>query len=88
MIAVAVDQDGWSAVNRTFTEKKFWPGKPLPLTILSNPDSGVATQYGTTQFPESFFVDRNFKIVRKFVGVQNWTSQETTEWITEHSQLR
>ncbi len=57
----------------------------LPLTILMNSDASVSNSYGTTQFPETYFINRKFKIIRKFVGTQNWTSAEIVKWTREHS---
>lgn len=83
-IAVSVDTE-WKAIDGLFLEKKFWPRGALPLTILLNADGQVAESYGTSKYPETYFIDRNFKIVRKFVGPQNWTSQEIVQWIAERS---
>lgn len=84
VIAISVDQN-WKLVDKFFAEKKLWPSKELPLTILLDADAKVAGSYGSSKFPETFFIDRNFKIVRKFVGVQDWTSQEITTWVMDHS---
>jgi hypothetical protein len=76
---------GWDVIRQTFLEKKFWPRRTLPLTILLNPDGAVAASYGSSKYPETFFIDRSHKVVRKFIGAQDWTSQEIVKWITEHS---
>lgn len=83
-VAISVDER-WAPVHKLFREKKFWPRGSLPLTILLNSDASVAGAYGTTKYPESFFIDRNYKVIRKFVGPQNWTSREIMTWIAEHS---
>src|SRR6185436_10620526 len=79
VVAVSVDKE-WAPITKLFAEKKLWPREELPLTILLNADGGIQTSYGTTKFPETYFIDKNFKIIRKFAGAQDWTSQETTQW--------
>ena len=37
--------------------------------------------YGTTGFPETFVIDANGKILRKFIGPQEWTSPEIVEYL-------
>ena len=83
-IAVSVDTE-WGVIERFFAEKKLWSGASLPLTILLDADGKVASAYGSGKYPETYFIDRNFKIARKFVGPQNWMSQEITGWLKEHS---
>ncbi|MBI3555183.1 MAG: TlpA family protein disulfide reductase [Deltaproteobacteria bacterium] len=83
-VAVSVDES-WAPVKKVLSQKKFWPGAALPLTILLNADGGVSAAFGCTKYPESYFIDRNYKIIRKFIGVQEWTSQEIKKWVTEHS---
>lgn len=83
-LAVSVDQD-WATIDKFFAEKKLWPRKELPLTIFLSNDGTAAAAYGTSKFPETYFIDRNFRIIRKFIGAQNWTSQEIMQWVKEHS---
>lgn len=83
-VAVSSDQD-WAAVDKLFAEKKFLPRGKTPLTILLNPDAAVAGSYSTTKYPETYFIDREFRVIRKFAGPQNWVSQEIKQWVAEHS---
>ncbi len=83
-VAVSVDES-WVPVKKVLSQKKFWPGATLKLTILLNADGGVSASYGCTKYPESYFIDRNYKVIRKFIGAQDWTSQEIKTWFAEHS---
>lgn len=38
--------------------------------------SPIAMSYGTSMIPETYVIDRNGKIVRKFVGFQQWDSPD------------
>ena len=37
--------------------------------------------YGTFKYPETFVIDRNGKIVRKFIGATNWTSPDIVDYL-------
>jgi cytochrome c biogenesis protein CcmG, thiol:disulfide interchange protein DsbE len=37
--------------------------------------------YGTFKFPETFVIDSNGKIVRKFIGAADWTSPEIVDYL-------
>lgn len=39
--------------------------------------------YGTYAFPESFVIDRNGVIRRKFIGAVNWTSPEIVDYLNQ-----
>lgn len=38
-------------------------------------------RYGTFKFPETFIIDRNGKIVRKFIGATDWTSPDIVDYL-------
>jgi cytochrome c biogenesis protein CcmG/thiol:disulfide interchange protein DsbE len=37
--------------------------------------------YGSFKFPETYVIDRNGKIVRKFIGAADWTSPDIVEYL-------
>ncbi len=39
--------------------------------------------YGTFKFPETFVIDRNGKIVRKFIGATDWTSPDIVDYLNK-----
>jgi len=53
------------------------------VDLLTVRDTGQKTNglYGTFKFPETFVIDRNGKIVRKFIGAQEWTSPEIVDYL-------
>ncbi len=53
------------------------------VDLLTVRDTGQKTNalYGTFKFPETFVIDRNGKIVRKFIGAQDWTSPEIVDYL-------
>jgi hypothetical protein len=36
----------------------------------------IANEYGTTMYPETYIIDRNGKILRKFYSSEQWDSPE------------
>jgi cytochrome c biogenesis protein CcmG/thiol:disulfide interchange protein DsbE len=45
-----------------------------PLTRDNH--SPIAHSYGTSMYPETYVIDRNGKIARKFIGFQQWDSPD------------
>jgi peroxiredoxin len=42
----------------------------------------VASKYGTYKFPETYIIDRNGVVRRKFIGAVDWNQQEIVEYLT------
>lgn len=75
------------SIDRTWSEAlKILPSEKLPSNIMSLLDSEgkLPDLFGTYQFPETYLIDRNRKIRMKWVGPQNWNSNEIRSQI-EHA---
>jgi cytochrome c biogenesis protein CcmG, thiol:disulfide interchange protein DsbE len=59
--------------------------KQYKLTLFSVRDGseGANLRFGSVRVPETFVVDRNGVIRRKFVGPQDWTSPEIESFLTK-----
>lgn len=80
MQMVAVSLDGqWEDVDR-FMEA-FLPGQRSAMTVLLDPEEAVARQYGTELIPETYIIDREGRIVARFIGEYDWTRQEVKQLI-------
>jgi cytochrome c biogenesis protein CcmG/thiol:disulfide interchange protein DsbE len=55
------------------------PGGPKTNQGVNAP---VASRYGTYKFPESYIIDRNGIIRRKFIGAIDWNQQEIVEYLS------
>ena len=44
--------------------------------------AGVASRYGTFKFPETYIIDRNGIIQRKFIGPIDWSQAEIVEYLS------
>ncbi len=74
VLAVSIDEDP-DAYRRFLAEHQ------VTLLTVNDPEQRVNTLYGTHLFPESYAVDRNGFIRRKFVNAQNWISPEIVNYL-------
>ena len=75
---IAINEDkNWEEAHKTLPSSKLLP-KMLSLLDVK---TKVASQWGTYQFPETYLINSEQKILMKWVGPQNWKDQETRDWI-------
>jgi cytochrome c biogenesis protein CcmG, thiol:disulfide interchange protein DsbE len=83
VVAVSVDDD-------PDAYHKFLKDHSIDLLTVRDPggpkkDQGVtaavASRYGTFKFPETYIIDRNGRIQRKFIGPIDWEQQEIMEYL-------
>jgi cytochrome c biogenesis protein CcmG, thiol:disulfide interchange protein DsbE len=74
VIAISMDQD--DAAYRSFLKRNN-----VDLLTVRDPDGRVNALYGTVQIPETYAIDRNGILQRKFVSAQNWTSPEIMDYL-------
>ena len=67
VVAVSWDED--PAAYRNFLDKHH-----VDLLTIRDPDQKVASLYGTKLIPETYIIDRQGNLRRKFVNAQDWTS--------------
>jgi thiol-disulfide isomerase/thioredoxin len=82
LVMISVDENKKDVVD--FLKKKGFSQEHI--RIFMDRESAAAIRYGTQQFPETFFVDKNFNVKRKFVGAMDWNSKELLEWLRKNSQ--
>ncbi len=68
LLAISMDDDGKSAVSAFRKQVSF------DFPIYFNHSQDIADQYGTYGLPETFLINKEGVIVKKFVGPQNWNS--------------
>lgn len=74
IIAVSIDQD--SDAYHRFLERHH-----VNLVTVRDADQRVNALYGTAQIPETYIIDRQGILRRKFVSAQDWTSPEITSYL-------
>ena len=55
----------------------------INLLTIREPDQKTAKLYGTVQIPETYVIDRNGVLRRKFVSAQDWTSPEIMGFLSK-----
>jgi len=76
IVAVSMDQD--PDVYRRFLDEHH-----VSVLTVRDPDQRVNALYGTVQIPETYIIDRQGVLRRKFIGAQNWTSPEITGYLSK-----
>lgn len=67
MIAISLDHR-WEDVFKVVPQSEW----PATVVSLLDPSGKIAEAYGSFQFPETYAVSEEQKIVRKWVGPQDW----------------
>jgi len=69
VLGVSVDED-------PNAYEKFVRDQHLNYPTYRDPSKKIATDYGTSMWPETYIIDRKGVIVRKIIGPQDWNSSE------------
>ncbi len=75
IVAVSIDQD--PDVYQRFLVKNH-----IDIKTVRDEDGRINALYGTAQIPETYVIDRNGILRRKFVSSQDWTSPEIMSYLT------
>ena len=74
VLGVSVDED-----ERQYEEFLRRSGVTFPT--VRDPERGVSTRYGTMKYPESFLISRDGRVLRKYVGPEEWRRPEIDNYI-------
>jgi peroxiredoxin len=61
--------------------KQFIRDHNIDLLTVRDPKNTANTLYGTFKFPETYVIDKDGVIRRKFIGAADWTSQEIVDYL-------
>jgi cytochrome c biogenesis protein CcmG/thiol:disulfide interchange protein DsbE len=76
VLGVSIDVDG-DAYHR------FLQQRGVNFMTIRDPEQKIPTQYGTTGWPETYIIDRQGVLRRKFVGAVDWTSPEVVDYLSK-----
>jgi cytochrome c biogenesis protein CcmG, thiol:disulfide interchange protein DsbE len=76
VLAVSVDVDDASY-------RRFLRDHNVDLLSVRDPDQKANSLYGTFKFPETYIVDRNGIVRRKFIGAVDWTEPDVLEYLSK-----
>ena len=71
-ISVDEDADEYSDFLRT-------AGVTFPT--VRDPERTVSTRYGTMKYPESYLISRGRRVLRKYVGPEDWSRPEIANYL-------
>ncbi len=74
VLAISVDQDE-DAYHR------FLQDHGVNLLSVRDADQKSNDLYGTFKFPETYIIDRNGVVRRKFIGAVDWTEPDVIEYL-------
>jgi cytochrome c biogenesis protein CcmG/thiol:disulfide interchange protein DsbE len=74
IVAVSMDQD-------PDVYQRFLVDHHVDLLTVRDEDQRVNALYGTVQIPETYIIDKQGVLRRKFIGAQVWTSPEITSYL-------
>jgi len=61
---------------------RFLKQRNVNFMTVRDPEQRVATTYGTAGWPETYVIDRQGVMRRKFVGPVNWDSPEVLQFLS------
>ena len=76
IVAVSIDQD-------PDLYHRFLIKNHVDLVTVRDEEQRVNALYGTQQIPETYIIDRQGMLRRKFVSAQDWTSPEITSYLAK-----
>jgi cytochrome c biogenesis protein CcmG, thiol:disulfide interchange protein DsbE len=71
-VSIDVDEDAYH---------RFLRQRGVNFLTVRDPEQKVATMYGTTGWPETYIIDRQGVLRRKFVGAVDWNSPEVLQFL-------
>jgi peroxiredoxin len=74
VLAVSVDAD-------ESAYRQFVKAHDLNLLTVRDADQKSNSLYGTFKFPETYVIDRNGVVRRKFIGAVDWTEPDVIEYL-------
>ena len=62
---------------------KFLKDHGVNLITVRDPDLKSSDLYGTFKYPETYIIDRNGVLQRKFIGAVNWNDPEVMGFLSK-----
>jgi peroxiredoxin len=62
---------------------KFLKDHGVDLLTVRDPDQKCSNLYGSYKWPETYIIDRNGVLRRKFIGAVDWNTPEITDFLSK-----
>ncbi len=79
VLAVSLDRD-WKLAKSVLPTKL-----PENFVVVLDPTLKSAELYGSYQYPESYLVGTDLKVLMKWVGPQDWSNAEVRRFLIEQT---
>ncbi len=76
LYAISVDKD-WKTIDAFNTKN------PNTLPLYIDPDAATAKRFGTIQYPETYIVNRNGRVLERVPGAVSWDDPEVQKRIEQ-----
>lgn len=76
VLAVSIDEDEGAY-------RRFVKDHNVNLLTVRDPEQKSNSLYGTSKIPETYIIDRNGVMRRKFIGAVDWTEPEITDFLSK-----
>jgi cytochrome c biogenesis protein CcmG/thiol:disulfide interchange protein DsbE len=76
IVAISMDQD-------PDVYRKFLVQQHVDLVTIRDQDQRINALYGTVQIPETYIIDKQGILRRKFIGAQQWTSPDIISYLSK-----
>ena len=73
-VSIDVDNDAYH---------RFLKQRSVNFLTVRDPQQKVAELYGTSGWPETYVIDREGMLRRKFIGPINWDSPEVIQFLSK-----
>ena len=76
VVGISIDVDGDAY-------HKFLKDYKIDFQTVRDPDQKVSAQYGSFKWPETYIIDRNGIVRRKFIGAVEWSQPEVVDFLSK-----
>lgn len=74
VLAVSVDKD-----EKAY--RQFLAANRVAMTTARDPGQEINREYGTVQFPESYIIDQNGRVIEKIISSTNWMDERMISYV-------
>ncbi len=74
VLGISVDKDSKAYQN-------FLKRAGISFLTARDPEQNVNREYGTVQFPETYIIDRNGKVLEKIINATNWMDEKMVNYV-------
>jgi len=75
VVGISVDEDKQAY-------QQFLKARGVTFPTARDPEQTVNTRYGTTKFPETYLIDPDGYVRRKYVGPEDWERPEIVNYLS------